>query len=150
LAVITRVEGRTLLLGVTESSVTRLARLDPVGAEKRALSKPLAAIEEDLASATPASEPPLLRRSEQGASEASSKPPRRFRDLLWAAMGKPQDAPSEPSPAAEIAAETLDRIVHLPQHSPARASAPASRLAPMPRVEGQAAGLANRFRQGSS
>lgn len=130
-AVLTVVQGRLLLLGVTDSSVRKLAWLD---------GEPSAA-EDDRPAALPRRASAASVHEET--TEAPSKP--RFREAFLGALGVSHAAPAAPAndAAVELARGTRDVV-----STSSRASASASRAAESDfiDIERQAAGLAQRLR----
>lgn len=120
-AVVTRVSGKRLLLGVTEQSVTVLAWLD---------SEPHQAETAALEAADPAELSGIMGASELGV-EQNAQNPSGFLRLLRSAVGS-----SAVSPAEELAGTTQDEV-----KVSRRAATEAREL-----VEGQAAGILRRKR----
>jgi flagellar protein FliO/FliZ len=145
--VVVRVAGRRLLLGVTESQVTRLAWLEgPEDAEDAAAERELALPGVSAAHTRAAALEPLevpsqaaLVPSQAALVPAPAPAPRRFRDALLGALGR---APASEDAAVLIAAATEDVV----RTSKTRVAAPAG--APeMVDVEGQARGLVLRLQK---
>ena len=125
-AVVISVAGRQMLLGVTDSSVKRLAFIDEVEDEERE--------REPARRPSPATRGAAIAVREMAPQAAKAGS---FADLLKTAFGK--RAPVQASDAASIlAAETVDTV----GGKPAQASASNVRLVD---VEGQAQGLVRRL-----
>lgn len=126
-AVVLSVNGRQMLLGVTDSSVKRLAFIDELeeeGEERAHESEPRLAV-------------PGARLAAQAVRAAAPREPvqsRSFAELLKTAFRKPAPAP-EADPALLLAAQTQDTVGGKPVVSNVR----------MLDVEGQAQGLIRRL-----
>jgi flagellar biogenesis protein FliO len=125
-AVVISVNGRQMLLGVTDSSVERLALLDELEAE----------IDEQERDSEPRLAVPgrLAAQAVRAAAPREPAQSRSFADLLKTAFKKPAPAP-EADPALLLAAETHDVVGGKPVASNVR----------MLDVEGQAQGLIRRL-----
>ncbi len=157
--VVVSVGGRKLLLGVTETEISRLAWLDAdvtaeepeqsdafeFGAEAQAPAPvTVASVLDDGPRNAPAPAPAAAARARPAPAPARSKvanaPPKRFRDALLGALG--QRATSEPVDAAVTIAESTRDVVTRagpPVATPAAVS--------MVDVEGQARGLVMRLQK---
>jgi len=145
--VLAEVDGRKILLGVTDSSVRKLGWIDvPADAE------------EDAEQQAPAARPRLVpagidlaARSARVVAEAAPAPAsakRSFRDLLTSAVGNLGHRPDDDSVALSIAAETQDTFTRsTPRATEARRAEPARRNGnpQMIDLEGQAKGLLARL-----
>jgi hypothetical protein len=153
--VLAEVDGRKILLGVTDSSVRKLGWLeaDPVTADQEEFSlgpRPrLVAAGVDLAARAPRvseREPEL-----ESEPELSSPPPKRsFRDLLASAVGNIGHRPDDDSIALTLAAETKDTFTRSTPRAAERRpveAVPARRVGnpQMIDLEGQAKGLLARL-----
>ncbi len=146
--VVVSVSGRKLLLGVTDAQISSLGWLEADaepelaarGAE-RALFDPA-----EPAAVSPPRQTSLLR----GAAEAPVSSPKRFRDVLRGALGRPDVAAIEDA-AVTLARATEDVVVTRGSRAkeelaPSRVAAPAG--APeMVDIEGQARGLVLRLQK---
>jgi flagellar biogenesis protein FliO len=141
--VLCEVDGRKILLGVTDSSVRKLGWLEAN------------AVEEELAPLAPPRLVPagldLAGRKAQSPVEpaAPAAPKRSFRDLLASAVGN-LGRPDDDSAALTIAAETYDTFTRsAPRASEARRVEPARKNSnpQMIDLEGQAQGLLARLRE---
>jgi flagellar biogenesis protein FliO len=140
--VLAEVDGRKILLGVTDSSVRKLGWLDSEQAH-----------EDDLVpSARPrlvAAGVDLAARAPRVAAEPAPAPPKRsFRDLLASAVGNVGYRPDEDSAALTLAAETEDTFTRSTPRTPEKRSAEAPRRNGNPQMidlEGQAKGLLARL-----
>ncbi len=152
-AVVARVGNRTLLLGVTDHSVQRIAWLEGSDATENATepdveepsdlwdgplpgdrpreparSQPARAAAASYAAVPAARSAPAMTNTSQSGQSAG------FRDVLMTALGRPsKSAPAETTAALAIAEETEDRYV------------PSQKRAEMLQVESQAAGLIARL-----
>jgi flagellar protein FliO/FliZ len=138
--VVVRVAGRRMLLGVTESQVTRLSWLEgPQDAEDEAAERELALPGVSAAHTRAVALEPLEAPAQVALVPAPAPAPRRFRDALLGAIGR---APVSEDAAVMIAAATEDVV----RTSKTRVAAPAG--APeMVNVEGQARGLVLRLQK---
>lgn len=138
--VVLDVGGRKILLGVTDSEVSRLAWLDGAVEGAEFEGAPEVSSFEGRALAAPAP------RALEPAIVVEPEAPRGFRDVLKSAMGKARPARQEPAPNAALAiAESTENVVFARSSvaSP-RVAAPAG--APdMVDIEGQARGLVLRL-----
>jgi flagellar protein FliO/FliZ len=130
--VLADVAGRKLLLGVTDSSVRRLAWLDHIEALAAPAELPSSVPSATLALGNGASQQNLYSLPKSGG--------RSFGELLRAAFGRP--ARADESAALEIAESTEDVFTPSAKGPLARA-----RAVRMLDVEGQAQGLARRLRE---
>lgn len=149
--VLAEVDGRKILLGVTDSSVRKLGWLDAAveaEAEEELAPRPrLVAAGVDLAARSPRGYDPAPAPA---AAVAASAPPKRsFRDLLASAVGNIGHRPDDDSAALTLAAETQDtftrstpRAVDPRRPEPLRAK---NGNPQMLDVEGQAKGLLARL-----
>jgi len=129
-AVVISVNGRQMLLGVTDATVKRLAFIDDVESEERELEREPA----------PARRAPSATRGAAIAVRTVTPEPARsgaFSDLLKTAFGKREPA-REPDAASILAAETQDTVG-------GKAVAPNPANVRMLDVEGQAQGLIRRL-----
>lgn len=128
-AVVISVAGRQMLLGVTDSSVKRLAFIDEIEEEERELER------------EPARRPAAqaaLRGAAIAVRTVTAEPVKPgFSDLLKAAFGKREPAPATDA-ASILAAETQDTVG-------GKAVAPSPSNVRMLDVEGQAQGLLRRL-----
>ena len=146
--VLAEVDGRKILLGVTDNSVQKLGWLDPqVEAEEELApsARPrLVAAGVDLAARSPRGYEPV-----PVATEAGPGPKRSFRDLLASAVGNLGHRPDEDSAALTLAAETQDTFTRsTPRAAEARRPEPIRSKNGNPQmldVEGQAKGLLARL-----
>ncbi|MFZ5894312.1 MAG: flagellar biosynthetic protein FliO [Myxococcota bacterium] len=138
--VVVNVGGRKVLLGVTDSEVSRLAWLDGELEGDGAATEPF---EEPSPFASVPQQKPVV------VAPVESKPariePRRFRDALLGALGQPQKPAATPAStdAAVAIAESMQDVV---TRSP-RVALPAEAPASMVDVEGQAKGLVLRLQK---
>jgi flagellar biogenesis protein FliO len=142
--VLAEVNGRQILLGVTDASVRKLGWMDAEVAED----------EEELSPARPrlvAAGVDLGARSSRTVAEARpapSAPKRTFRDLLASAVGNLGHRPDDDSAALTLAAETHDTFTRTAPRSAEKHSAEAPRKNGNPQMidlEGQAKGLLARL-----
>jgi flagellar biogenesis protein FliO len=138
--VLAEVDGRKILLGVTDNSVRKLGWMDADPAEEEELvpsARPrLVAAGVDLAARSPRIEP------------APTPAKRSFRDLLTSAVGNLGNRPDDDSAALTLAAETQDTFTRSTPRAPERRSAEAPRRNGNPQMidlEGQAKGLLARL-----
>ena len=138
--VLAEVDGRKILLGVTDNSVRKLGWMDAEPAEEEELvssGRPrLVAAGVDLAARSPRIEP------------APAPAKRSFRDLLASAVGNLGNRPDEDSAALTLAAETQDTFTRSTPRAPERRSAEAPRRNGNPQMidlEGQAKGVLARL-----
>lgn len=130
-AVVISVAGRQMLLGVTDSSVKRLAFIDEIEEEERELDR------EREPARRPASQA-ALRGAAIAVRTVTAEPVKPgFSDLLKAAFGKREPAPATDA-ASILAAETQDTVG-------GKAVAPSPSNVRMLDVEGQAQGLLRRL-----
>ncbi|HEX2874282.1 MAG TPA: flagellar biosynthetic protein FliO [Polyangiaceae bacterium] len=130
-AVVISVAGRQMLLGVTDSSVKRLAFIDEIEEEERELER------EREPARRPASQA-ALRGAAIAVRTVTAEPVKPgFSDLLKAAFGKREPAPATDA-ASILAAETQDTVG-------GKAVAPSPSNVRMLDVEGQAQGLLRRL-----
>ena len=141
--VLAEVNGRQILLGVTDASVRKLGWMDPEPAEE----------EEELSSARPrlvAAGVDLGGRSPRVAAEPvpAAAPKRTFRDLLVSAVGNLGSRQEDDSAALTLAAETQDTFTRTTPRAADKPRAEASRKNGNPQMidlEGQAKGLLARL-----
>src|SRR6185369_1240050 len=145
--VLAEVNGRQILLGVTDASVRKLGWMDAEAAED----------EEELSPARPrlvAAGVDLGARSSRTVAEAAppSAPKRTFRDLLASAVGNLGSRPDDDSAALTLAAETHDTFTRTTPRTTSRSAAERSaepvRKNGNPQMidlEGQAKGLLARL-----
>lgn len=142
--VVLSVGGRKLLLGVTESEVTRLAWLDGEldGAEAEA-DEPMA-----MTSARPlraAAAPTRAVVAAPAPAASIPEPTRRFRDVLLGALSQAKQKPS-PEPVVDAALSIAESTTDVVARQGSRVAAPAG--APeMVDIEGQARGLVLRLQK---
>jgi flagellar biogenesis protein FliO len=140
--VLAEVDGRKILLGVTDSSVRKLGWMDAGAAEEEELP--------------PAARPRLVSagvdlaaRSPRIAVEPAPAPAKRsFRDLLASAVGNIGNRPDDDSAALILAGETQDTFTRSTPQASERRSAEAPRKSGNPQMidlEGQAKGLLARL-----
>jgi flagellar protein FliO/FliZ len=141
--VVVNVGGRKVLLGVTESEVSRLAWLDGElegdGASTEPFEEPAPFV------AQPARKPAFSGALENKPAHTESQP-RRFRDALLGALGQTQNqkpAVATSDDAAVAIAESMQDVV---TRSP-RVAVPAEAPSTMVDVEGQAKGLVLRLQK---
>src|SRR6478735_2641748 len=141
--VLAEVNGRQILLGVTDASVRKLGWMDPEPAEE----------EEELSSARPrlvAAGVDLGGRSPRVAAEPvpAAAPKRTFRDLLVSAVGNLGSRQEDDSAALTLAAETQDTFTRTTPRAADKPRAEAPRKNGNPQMidlEGQAKGLLARL-----
>jgi len=128
-AVVISVNGRQMLLGVTDASVKRLAFIDELEEDEREVER------EPVRRAAPAT-----RGAAIAVRNVTPEPARggAFSDLLKTAFGKREPAPREADAASILAAETQDTVG-------GKAVAPNPGNVRMLDVEGQAQGLIRRL-----
>lgn len=140
--VLAEVNGRQILLGVTDASVRKLGWLDSETAE-----------EEGLSPARPRLVPAgvdLSGRAPRTAPEAAAAPvaKRTFRDLLASAVGNLGNRPDDDSAALTLAAETQDTFTRSAPRPADKLRPEAARSSEGPQMidlEGQAKGLLARL-----
>jgi flagellar biogenesis protein FliO len=141
--VLAEVNGRQILLGVTDASVRKLGWMDSEAAEE----------EEELSSARPRL---MAAGTELGARQARTvveaapapAPKRTFRDLLASAVGNLGSRPDDDSAALTLAAETQDTFTRTAPRTAEKRSVEAPRKNGNPQMidlEGQAKGLLARL-----
>ncbi len=132
-ATVIEVAGRVLLLGVTDHSVQRLLWLNEPDAKRSSRDEPFSYFDSEPPQATA---PRALFQAAAPVDAANENGSRSFRDILGALLGRsPREAPSA---AEQIAADTADVF-----ESPELGGGVPAGI----QVEGQAAGLAARFRK---
>jgi flagellar biogenesis protein FliO len=146
--VVLSVGGRKLLLGVTESEVTRLAWLDSEldGAEAEA-DEPMAMTPARVPRGTTAPSRGVASAPAHTVSAATSipEPTRRFRDVLLGALSQAKQKPS-PEPVVDAALSIAESTTDVVARQGSRVAAPAG--APeMVDIEGQARGLVLRLQK---
>jgi len=147
--VLAEVDGRKILLGVTDASVRKLGWLDAAPAEEE---------EDSVSSARPrlvASGVELAARVSRAVEPARAAAPsptpapkRSFRDLLASAVGNIGHRPDDDSAALTLAAETQDTFTRSTPRAAASLRAEPARQKGNPQmldVEGQAKGLLARL-----
>jgi flagellar biogenesis protein FliO len=142
--ILAEVNGRQILLGVTDASVRKLAWLDSDVAEDAEL---LQAARPRLVSAAIDSNPRAERELGEPASAASA-PKRSFRDFLAAAVGNLGNRREDDSAALTLAAETQDSFTRSTPRGGETRSTEARRSSANPQMidlEGQAKGLLARL-----
>jgi flagellar biogenesis protein FliO len=140
--VLAEVEGRKILLGVTDNSVRKLGWMDAEAVEE----------EEFAPSARPrlvAAGADLGARSQRTAVEPAPAPAKRsFRDLLASAVGNLGNRPDDDSAALTLAAETQDTFTRSTPRASEKRNADVLRKNGNPQMidlEGQAKGLLARL-----
>lgn len=146
--VLAEVDGRKILLGVTDSSVRKLGWIDALAQEDEELApagRPrLVAAGVDLAARSP-------RVAAEPAAAAPAK--RSFRDLLASAVGNIGNRPDDDSAALTIATETVDTFTRSTPRTAEPRRAEPQRTEPLRKngnpqmidLEGQAKGLLARL-----
>ena len=140
--VLAEVEGRKILLGVTDNSVRKLGWMEAEPAEEDEL--------------VPAARPRLVTAgidlgappARWAATPAPGPAKRSFRDLLASAVGNLGHGPDDDSAALTLAAETQDTFTRSTPRAPEPRRAPAPRKNGNPQMidlEGQAKGLLARL-----
>ena len=154
--VLAEVEGRKILLGVTDSSVRKLGWLEAdaqtAEEEEFALGPRPRLVAAGVNLAGRASRAALEEEPEADLDVAPAVPKRSFRDLLASAVGNIGNRPDHDSAALTLAAETQDTFTRSAprpaQDTQARRAEPARRAATGPQMidlEGQAKGLLARL-----
>ena len=147
-AVVARVGQRLILLGVTESSVTRLAWLDEAsGLEAGTTERDAEPLSLQRPRLSPAPVTEFAASGRRRLPAATDRGRSRFGELLRDAVGFGERTPRQP--ADDLASQTEDRITLRQPEQPPAASA-STRLyptSPILHVEGQAAGLLARLGQ---
>lgn len=140
--VLAEVNGRQILLGVTDASVQKLGWMDAEVAEE----------EEDWSPARPrlvaSAVEPGARASRAEPAPTPAAPKRTFRDLLASAVGNLGSRPDDDSAALTLAAETQDTFTRSTPRSAEKRGAEVLRKNGNPQMidlEGQAKGLLARL-----